>query len=230
MPILTFLKETEPKVVPATQAVLLAKSGDNYCVAYTDPAISVDTTRITFPQRKAADGSLEVGYKNGQIEIQLSQTIYMLKSLTECEKRKWMEHEQHHLEDNRGCLASLEAESGKESLFQAFFLGDNWFPSSQWPLILASIEEEIGDAFRRLTKAKVDALDSTSEYDRVFRAILRDCPDPVMHEVVPGETLSGLSRRYYGTTTQTAKIADANGIKTTATLRIKQKLKIPKQR
>ena len=230
MPLLTFLKEPEPKVSASTQAELSAKSGDNYCVAYTEPTISFDTTHITFPQRRTSDGSLEVGYKNGQIRIQLSQTIYMLKTLTECEKRKWLEHEQHHVEDNRECLASLEAEAGKEALFDAFFLKGNWFPSSQWPLILASIEEEVGDAFRRLTKAKVDALDSTAEYDRVFRAILRDSPGPIMHEVVPGETLSSLSRRYYGTTTQTAKIAAANGMKTTATLRVKQKLVIPKQR
>jgi len=195
---MTISKGTIPQAQYVAPATLQRMSGDPYCVAYTLPEIAIDMQPMYFPDRKQSGGGKEVGYASGKMKVDLKQAVYVANNLTQCAQSKWAAHERHHVDDNRACMDQLEAAALKLPTCDAFFVQQHWFPATQWAVIKQELLTEIGTAFRELTSAHVNALDSDKEYNRVFRAILRDCPAPITHVVIPGETYSSLALRYYG--------------------------------
>ncbi len=217
-----------PQIV--TPARVRRISGNQLALAYTQPVINIDLSNVSFKQRR--NGSVvEFTFDFGTLKISLQQQIYIANDLTPCERRIWASHEQHHVDDNRDCMDHLGTEMMQYSFCNRLFQRGDWFPSNNFKRIQRNVRQEIGDAFRDLTKQKVLALDTRAEYSRVAQKILRDCPGPIMYTVFPGDNLSRIAQHYYGTQTKWKKIYDANRAvvgKNPNLIRAGMKLTIPK--
>ncbi len=196
-----------PKVV--TPATVAAKAGNAQALGLTLPFINIDLTGVSFKQRRATGGP-EFSFDFGTLRITLRQEVYIANDLTECERRKWAEHERGHVDDNRDVMDRLEAEFMPYGMIQDVFVNGTWYPRTQFTLVQNLIQQDIGDAFRTLTEAEVAAHDTIAEYRRVAREILRDCPGPIRYRIQRGDTLSAIALHYYGAASKWKKIHEAN--------------------
>ncbi|MEQ9407101.1 MAG: LysM peptidoglycan-binding domain-containing protein [Fuerstiella sp.] len=199
--------------IPAPQVVSPAtvanRAGTSRALAFTHPILTIDQTGISYKQRVQA-GVREFSFDFGTIRITLRQDVLIASDLTPCEQRKWAAHERGHVNDNRGIMDNLEAEVMNYGLMQDVFVNGQWYPRTDFNLIQQLIENDVGTAFRTLEAAAVAAHDTTAEYRRVAREILRDCPGPIRYVVQSGDTLSQIALHYYGNASKWRKIYDAN--------------------
>lgn len=223
-----------PRIVaPATVVQKAQETGNpsaDRALAVTVPIISVDLTGVSFKQRRAASG-VEFSFDFGTLKIDLRQEVYIANNLSQCEQRKWAAHERGHVDDNRAVMDKLEAEFMKDGFIQDVFVNGTWYPRSDFQLVQRIVRDAIGDVFRVLTAEAAAKHDTVAEYRRVAREILRDCPGPIMYEVLRGDTLSAIALHYYGSASKWPKIYDANKAtigRSPHLVRVGQKLVIPK--
>ena len=217
-----------PQIVPP--AIVVAKAGDPQALGVTIPIIKIDLTGVSFKQRAGATGP-EFSFDFGTMTITLRQEIYLANDLTACELRKWGSHERGHVDDNRKAMDDLQAEFMQYGTIKDVFVNGVWYPRTDFSMVQRFIQDEIGDAYRELTAVAAAKHDSITEYRRVAREILRDCPEPIMYTIQRGDTLSGIALHYYGVASKWTEIHTANldEIGPNANLIITgRKLRIPK--
>lgn len=92
-----------------SSASLQKISGHPLAVGYTKPTLTIDFSQLNIPERTGPNGK-EVFFAGGTMTIVLKQKVYLSNSLSACEQRKWIQHENHHVRDNMDCLDDLENE------------------------------------------------------------------------------------------------------------------------
>lgn len=219
-----------PHVV--TPETVVQKSGEPNALGITLPKINTDMSGVHFKLRAAAGGGEEFSFDYGTMKITLSQEVYLASDLTVCEIRKWSAHERLHVEDNRAVMDNLEAEFMTYGTIQEVFVSRTWYPRADFQTMQQAILDEVGLAFVDLTAAAATARDTHTEYQRVCREILRDCPAPIMYTIQPRDNLSQIALHYYGAASKWKKIYDANKAKIGGNpnqLRVGDKIEIPKE-
>lgn len=220
--------------IPAPQVVspatVVEKSGEPQALGVTIPIILVDLTAVSFKQRSAG-GNPEFAFDFGTMAITLRQEVYLASDLTPCAQRKWAAHERGHVNDNRAIMDQLQAAFMEYGIIKDVFVNGVWYPRSDFSTIQRLIREEVGAAFLDLTAAAAARHDSLTEYRRVAREILRDCPDPIMYTVQRGDTLSAIALHHYGMASRWKILHDANLAvigSNPSLIRVGQQIRIPK--
>lgn len=212
-----------------SSATLRKISGHPLAIGYTDAKLKISFSRINTPERSGPNGK-EIFFAGGTMVIMLVQEVFISIDLSECERRKWTDHENHHVRDNMDCLDDLENEFLTYPTSDEFFQQGVSYPAADGKAKGAEIITEIELAFQSLNGHKVNSLDTQAEYRRVARDILANCPGPIIYTVQSGDTLSQIAIHYYGSASSRSKILAANFAKLKGNgnlLPIGTKLRIP---
>jgi nucleoid-associated protein YgaU len=199
-------------VTPATvvsRATAVGHPNAGSALGITIPRITIDPTAVQYKQR-VQGGIQQFSFDTGTLRVELHQEVLLSSDLTVCEQRKWGAHERGHVDDNQELMDDLEAEVRQYGFFKDVFENGVWYPRTDFQLVQATVNDDIGSAFRALTEAAATHHDTIGEYRRVAREILRDCPGPINYIIQRGETLSHIALHYYGDAAKWNLIYDAN--------------------
>jgi nucleoid-associated protein YgaU len=190
-----------PQVVPTATIINRAQQDGNpnaaLGLAYTGPIINIDQRALAYRQRQAAAG-LEFSFDTGVLTLTLRQDMLISNTLSVCAQQKWIAHERGHVTDNQQVMAHMDAGIRADPQLQAIFLRQQWHPRSAFQATEQIIFNAVSAIFRRLTAQATAHRDTRTEYMRVHRDVLQNCPEPYIYEVNHGDTLSRIAEFFYG--------------------------------
>ena len=168
-----------PQIVSPRKVVRQARATGNpnasRAAAATVPRITVDQSRLEFERRRKG-GGIEFRFQTGQLQLRLHQSTYIANDLSECTQGVWREHEQDHVVDNQQIMRQMEAKIRANQRLQTIFFSPLWRPMKRFDAIQNRIRTNVAGIFTGLVRDAVQARDTAAEYDRIQRAIERECP------------------------------------------------------
>lgn len=169
----------------------------NDALAVTAPRINRDFSKLQFLERRALTG-YEFIFQTGTMVLTLSQDVFIDHTLSNCAQGKWLDHELGHVRDNANLTRGMEPSVRALPELQGMVLNPAWHPRARFQALQQRMAQAIADEFFRLTAQAVAGRDTSAEYRRVRRQILTGCPEPYLHTVERGDTLSRLALYFYG--------------------------------
>ena len=223
-----------PQIVSPQTVVQRAQQGGNsgaaLALAYTDPAIRIDQTGLSYNQQHGPTG-VEFRFDTGTLTLTLRQDVLISNTLSNCAQQKWAAHENGHVTDNQTVMTRMDAEIRADPALQTIFITPQWRPIGTFQATQQTIFNSVSAIFQRLTAQAVVARDTRAEYMRVHRDVLLNCPGPYVYEVNRGDTLSQIADFFYGRSSAWQSIYRANqGVigSNPNMIRVGQRLVIPR--
>lgn len=201
-----------PQIVAPQIVVQQARQGGNpdpLAVGYTYPTVNIDGSGLSFRERRGPSGP-EFSFDTGTLELKLRQEMWISNALSNCAQQKWIVHENGHVVDNQAVMNRMDAAIRTDHTLKRIFIQQHWIPRARFQATQQTIRNAVAAIFKRLTGDAAKARDTLTEYMRVERDILLNCPETYIHEVTSGETLSQLAEYFYGRLTAWQTIYRAN--------------------
>lgn len=144
-------------------------------VGVTVPSLGDNQHGLQYEQRRTRGGT-EFRFNTGTLLLTLRQQIYMVSTVSACERGIWEPHERAHAADNAALMARLDPAIRRDSGLRAIFITRQWRPRSQFQATQNAIRGGIGAIFRNLTGAAAGRRDTPAEYARIRQQVSARCP------------------------------------------------------
>lgn len=164
--------DTPGRIAILAQGQGISAPAGQTIVGITIPAIRSDQTALQYETRNRDS---EFRFNTGTLRLSLRQEIHLSSDLSSCAQTVWLSHEQKHVRDNEGIMTRMDAELRRDTQFSDILLNPTWRPRSQFQTTQHTIQTRVGEIFRRLTVAAVQALDTAQEYANTDALVQQRC-------------------------------------------------------